>query len=786
MTGPKPSKHRNQYTIPLKKLSINMQLKKYQQKAIDELRDYVAETRKYATEKAAGIAFMARTDKQYNWVPELKNAPFVCVKVPTGGGKTLIAAHSIDVVVKGYLGGRNDKGLVIWFVPSDAIRSQTLDSLRNRNHPYRAALDQKFNNAVKVFNLSEAKSIKKDDLADNLCIVVVTLSAFRRTDKEWLKVFQDNGALMSHFERLKTTDLDFLDKDSEGEIIYSLANIIKLYNPLVIVDEGHNIQTGLSFKMLENLNPSFVLEFTATPKGDSNVLVNVPAKELKDEHMIKMPVYLANKTPWQEAIYDGIDKLRDLERRTKKLKNEYIRPIMLLQAEQEKESSTKVYVEKVKKFLIDEVKIPEDQIAVKTSKQDNLPKWEILSKRNCPIRFIITVNALREGWDCPFAYVLVSVSNMGAHLSVEQTMGRIMRLPKAEEKSDNALNSAYVFAATRNFNEASEVVIRGLESNGYEGMIRVEGGVSVGSEEFKRKVSDANIRVPYICIKDGGKLRKLDYVSDLLPENSLLSGKDCKIDFHPIEDNKIEKIDIGSTGELTRDLAGRLNLIYHYEDFTKEDFLSWLKAKIQRSFISIGEMGDYLETAVNSLLKSHKLDELSVHRYPLKEAIDKKIDEIIDNAARDQFKNLVKKGFIESSGENFDFGKTTELLNPYPATFSKHLFERAGSMNREESNLAYQLDGLKNILWWFRNPDIGGFYMQGWAKNKFYPDFIAKTKKGTYFVLEYKGEHLEGSEDTKYKEEVGRKWAELAGKKYRFELVDRKNLNRIIEEISKE
>ena len=393
-----------------------MQLKKYQQKTLAELENYIIEMRKYTTEKAAGIAFMTKTDKQYNWVPELKNAPFVCVKVPTGGGKTLIAAHSLGLIEEEYLRERNGKGLAMWFVPSDAIREQTLNNLRDRKHPYRAALDQEFNNAVSVFNLSEAKSIKGDDLADNLCIVIATLSAFRRTDKEWLKVFQDNGALMSHFEGLKSANLDFLDKDSEGEIIYSLANVIKLHNPLVIVDEGHNIQTELSFKMLENLNPSFVLEFTATPKGNSNVLVSVSAKELKDAQMIKMPVYLANQTPWQEAVRTGIDKLNNLEKRAKKLKGEYIRPIMLLQAEQEKEDSRKIYVEKIRKFLIEEVKIPEEQIAIKTSKQNNLPQWETLSKSSCPIRFIITVNALREGWDCPFAYVLVSVSNMGGQV----------------------------------------------------------------------------------------------------------------------------------------------------------------------------------------------------------------------------------------------------------------------------------------------------------------------------------------------------------------------------------
>jgi len=295
-----------------------MELKKYQQKSLDELKDYILEMKKYGTEKAASVAFMIRVDKQYNLVPEIGQSPFVCIKVPTAGGKTLIAVNSIGIVFREYFPRRNDKGLVMWFVPSDAIKKQTLDSLRNKKHPYREALDKQFNNALKVFNLSEAKSIKRDDLADNICIVVATLSSFKRKNKEWLKVYQDSGGLMEHFDSLNTSSIGFLEKDETGEIKYSLANVIKLHSPLIIVDEGHNIQTPLSFNMLEELNPSFVLEFTATPKGESNVLVNIPASELKKAKMIKMPIYLANKTPWQETIYEGIEKRNDLEQNRKK------------------------------------------------------------------------------------------------------------------------------------------------------------------------------------------------------------------------------------------------------------------------------------------------------------------------------------------------------------------------------------------------------------------------------------------------------------------------------------
>lgn len=769
-----------------------MELKKYQQKTLSQLQNYLLELRKYPKDKTAGVAFMVtwtdaqdRFSKEYHWVPEIGKAPFVCIKVPTGGGKTLIAVHAVGAICKDYLGERSDTGLVMWFVPSDAIRTQTLEHLCDRKHPYREYLDQRFNNAIKIFDLSEAKSIKKNDLADNLCVIVSTLSAFRRNNKEWLKAYQDNGDLMGHFEDLETAKIDFLDKDKSGEIIYSLINVIKLYNPLVVVDEGHNVQTELSFDMLENINPSFVLEFTATPREKSNVLVDISAKELKDEKMIKMPIYLANKTPWQDTIYEGIEKLKDLEKRAKKDKGEYLRPIMLIQAEQEKESSKKVYVDKIHKFLTEEAKIAPEQIAIQTSKRKELPNREALLGKKCPIRYIITVNALREGWDCPFAYVLVSVSNLGARLSVEQTIGRIMRLPNAKERTDTALNSAYIFASTRNFNQASEAVIKGLQENGYEDVIPVSGGVAVLVDEFKRKIKDKKIEIPFVNIKDGKEYRKLDYIGDLIGNEALLEKQSAEIDFHLIDDSTVVKIDVGKDGELVKDAAGKLGLIYHYKDFSRDDLLAWLRMKVQRGFIAIKDMNAYLEKAIDYLLKKHNLTKLNASRYQVKEAIEKKIDELIDSATTKRFSELAKSESMTASGECFIFGEQIRLLNICRDNFTNHLYEKAGKMNREELDLAYQLDSLHNVLWWFRNPDTNGFYIQGWLKGKFYPDFIVKTKRGKYFILEYKGEHLVGAEDAEYKEKIGKKWQELAGKGYVFDMIGKRNISAVIQGISK-
>ena len=137
----------------------------------------------------------------------------------------------------------------------------------------------------------------------------------------------------------------------------------------------------------------------------------------------------------------------------------------LMQAEQEKEDKKKIYVQKIIDFLIEEG-IDESEIAIKTGKQDQISDIDLFSKK-CPIRYILTVNALKEGWDNSFAYVLISVANIESRISVEQTIGRIIRLPNTKEKKQEDLNVSYVYTSSRNFKEAASSLEKGLLANGY-------------------------------------------------------------------------------------------------------------------------------------------------------------------------------------------------------------------------------------------------------------------------------------------------------------------------------
>jgi len=432
-----------------------MELKKYQQKTIDLTKSYLKEIKFFGDAKHA---FISITNNPYK-DEFFDKVPFICIKIPTGGGKTLVGCHSVAEIMDSLLKNKLGRGIVMWFVPSEAIKSQTLRKFKDRKDIHRKILDDCFDNNVKIFSNEEALKIRKEDIESNLCIIISSLDAFRKekTLQSKYKVYQENGALINHFENIDNED--GLEKDDSG-IITSLANVIRLSNPLIVIDEGHKSKTELSITFLKELNPSFVIEYTATPRLESNVLVDIHSSELKSEDMVKLPLVLESHTQWQTAILQGVLRREELEKIAKKTK-ESIRPIALLQAEQEKEADNKITIGKIKDFLMKDRKIHEDEIAVKTSKTNDLEGVDLFAK-SCKIRYIITVNALAEGWDCSNAYLLISVANIGSKIAVEQIIGRIMRMPNAKRKEVEDLNRSYIFASARNFNEVASQIISGF------------------------------------------------------------------------------------------------------------------------------------------------------------------------------------------------------------------------------------------------------------------------------------------------------------------------------------
>ena len=433
-----------------------MELKTFQREALETLRTYLDRARIVGDPEQVFIQTLRhrepdKTPPPYRTIPGLPGVPNVCLRLPTGAGKTLLASHTIAVAGTSYL--ERDYPVVLWLVPTNTIRKQTAEALKNSSHPYRAAIDKAFESRVSVFDISDVTQIRPQDLTERVSIIVATIQTLRITNTEGRRVYAHSENFEPHFAHIPATTPG-LERFENGKIKFSFVNLMAFHQPLVIVDEAHKAGTSLSFEMLASLRPSCVVEFTATPSTDqqsgSNVLFRASAAEAKEAEMIKLPIILTEHPDWRAAIHGAIETRARLTE-TAKSETRLIRPLVLFQAQ---DKGQEVTVEVLEKYLMENENIPRERIAIATGEQRELDSINIFDSR-CPTEYIITVEALKEGWDCSFAYVLCSVANIGSAVDIEQLLGRVLRMPYAKSSLMEPLNHAYAHVSSPRFGEAA-------------------------------------------------------------------------------------------------------------------------------------------------------------------------------------------------------------------------------------------------------------------------------------------------------------------------------------------
>ena len=449
-----------------------MELKNYQKKVMDNLSSYMNCLTRCENLTSAWREYWYRQDINvgHGGVPSyketIKGVPHVCMKVPTGGGKTFMACAAIKRI---YDAMPMDKPkVVVWLVPSDPILRQTINTLSDTSHPYRQKLDMDFSGKVGVYTkdqLLNGQNFSPDTVREMLTVCILSYGSLRidSTKKDVRKVYQENGNLLRFADYFQDKDILLADAPDTA-----LIQVLRQLSPVTVVDESHNAGSDLSIEMLNNLNPSFVLDLTATPRENSNILSYVDARELKKENMVKLPVVVFNRTSLQSVIQDAIQLRGSIEKQAQAEElsgGNYIRPIVLFQAQPNIKGKDNETFERIKQKLVD-IGVPEDEIAIKTSDVDDLKDINLMSP-DCKIRYIITVNALKEGWDCPFAYVLASLANKTSKVDVEQIVGRILRQPYTKKHTSALLNTSYVLTCSNDFHLTLESVVSGLNQAGF-------------------------------------------------------------------------------------------------------------------------------------------------------------------------------------------------------------------------------------------------------------------------------------------------------------------------------
>ena len=750
----------------------------------------------------AGIPFSPREDGCGRPVPN------AVLKVPTGGGKTWLAVSSVSRIMGRYL--ERNTGFVLWIVPNEAIYTQTLKHLKARQHPYRQALDRAAAGRLRVMEKTDRLDAR--DVEMNLCVMLLMLQSANRETQDSLKMFQDRGDVHSFFppegeqqlhkESLERTPNLSAYNDMFPMVKDSLGNALRIIRPLVVLDEGHRAISDLAFKTLYDFNPCFVLELTATPQDVqprggqnprpgryANLLVEVTGRELDREGMIKMPLNLDPRqgSDWRATLNAALTKLNALDVEAKRLcadTDRYIRPIMLIQVERtgaDQRETGHIHAEDVKDQLLT-AGFDEAEVAIKTAERNDLTQPEnldLLSATN-RVRAIVTKQALQEGWDCPFAYVLCALAASSNLNAMTQLVGRILRQPSAIKTGVAALDECHVITHHAGTASVVEAIKEGLERDGLGDLVvRVsqdDTGRSVnGARKIDRRPAFASteIYLPKVMIVQDGDARELDYETDVL----------SSIDWRGFDPKDIATL-IPENAQAAESQLQRIRLAEDGDDLfvgetvsESSEVLVFDPAYTVRMILDIvpnAFVGREIVGRLLAALHRRGFDETKIGQLAglIVEELRKGLDKERDARAEAIFKDDVASGRIQFrlrlDGRNWRMPfqiETTELdtarqlVSKTGGPLEKSLFTPLyeNELNSDERDVAIYLDGEGTLNWWHRNVARAQYGIQGWRKGKIYPDFIFAVYTGgtanQITVLETKGDYLDNL-DTAYKREV--------------------------------
>lgn len=781
-----------------------MQLKEYQQTTVERLRAYL-NALTAERQKARQIAELG-IDLKYKWdeaaweqvapketyharhTPGGDPVPNVCLKIPTGGGKTLMAVEAIDLINTQYRGMRT--GFVLWIVPTTQIYNQTLAALRDRGHPYRVRLNLASGDRTLI--LEKNAVFTPDDVRDNLVVLLLMLPSANRQVKETLRIFKDRGGFESFFPRedeyqaharllQATPNLDTFDQGggiAAATVKSSLGNTLRLLRPLIIMDEGHKAYGELAQNTLLGFNPVFILELSATPPAQANKLVKITGQDLLASDMIKLDINVYNRASgdWKDTLLASMVHRNKLEEiaadHEQNAGGPHIRPICLIQVERtgaKQREAGLIHAEDAREFLLKNGVLP-NQVAVKSSEKDEIEKIDLLDP-DCPIRYIITKQALQEGWDCPFAYILTVLTNpRQASTSITQLVGRVLRQPYARKTGVVELDESYVYCFRDKTGDVIRAVRAGLDAEGMSDLagrvVSSDGGAQRAEFAIRSQFADlvGNVYLPCFVVRDQatGSWREVGYEMDIL----------SRIDWDAIDLSRFDTLQLNPRRDENEPVAVGLDgLADALRPSATVDMpldLVLIARQVSDLAPSPWRAYEFAEAAVARLRQRYSDDYI---RRDLAYVIEQLKDVLLEQRivrAKQVFNDLIQANelrFILLSScrqtavpDKISAPATAPLIDERGQQPQLSLFDyRADEFNDYERDVVLYLDRQNWVLAWSRNFSRMGYSIQGW-KSRVYPDFVVFSKPESEFtsvyVLETKGVQLMGNEDTVYKQEL--------------------------------
>ena len=521
------------------------------------------------------------------------------------------------------------------------------------------------------------------------------------------------------------------------------------------------------------------------------MLVQVQGTDLDREGMIKMPLNLDPRSgaDWRNTLAAALERLRTLDEAARRFQADsgrFIRPILLVQVERtgaDQRDGAHVHALDAKEWLIAVSGLDEAEIAIKTADTNDLAAPEnqdLLSPTN-RVRVIITKQALQEGWDCPFAYVLCALAASQNLSAMTQLVGRILRQPHAQKTGVAALDESYVLTHHADTAKVVEAIKQGLEADGMGDLVREirtsDAANPKGPRTVARRAAFAktDIYLPKVLRVADGEVRELDYEQDILFALDWLG-----LDVSPLvakipanaqaAERQLQRFRLSDAGDerVVAEMAGASTEVLHFDVAHAVRMVTDI---IPNAWWARAIVGDMLVGLAARGFDSIRLGTLSGL---IVEELRAWLDEVRNAKAETRFRAEVVAGRIQfrlrTDHHNWQMPFEAETYEPEGAdqlvggdgqALRKSLFApiyRGDFSSQDERDIAVYLDGEKALTWWHRNVARSHYALSGWRREKIYPDFIFAVQHGEsdkkLVVLEMKGQHLAGNDDTEYKKAV--------------------------------
>ena len=727
----------------------------------------------------------------------------VVCDLATAVGKTYIAAALIDYLAES--GVRN----VLIVTPGRTIQNKTVGNFTPGHRKY-------------VGGIAAAP-------------LVITVEDYRRgtvgsalDDIETLKLFVFNvqqliAPTVKTSRRVRSYD------ETIGEDLY--AHLRGAEDLVVIADEHHvyNPHAKAFSSAVRDLSPMALIGLTATPHEktpDEAIVFRYTLAEAIADSYVKVPVLVGRTDGHTDArtqLADGCQLLRRkteaVEAWTKHTGAASINPVMLVVCADISEA------EQMAELLAadDMIGTPNGVLTITSQSSDKaLELLEGVEEPDSPVRAIVSVQMLKEGWDVKNIYVICALRALESEVLTEQILGRGLRLPFGRRTGVPMLDTVEVISHRRfkDLLDRAEVLLEAvvperagspdelIDSAVAEATGRAEFGVVPGGvnaergewtegpelilaiEEMGQRQAEAvqqvaRLQQPMAPRPEAPRIRfpRLKTVikpmafslSDIANDSARTLGQKFLTEFN-VSLNRVaveaERADDGTIAvkRISQETVEAAQLRLPVEDLAGQ-----LTAGVFSLDLVTQERKE--KTAAERLVSAFMAGAGVVDH-----AEAQIWTEARANAAVDAFRKMIRSEYRSrpnQPGQEIDEIEYPPASQPSPGeTFNRYdsggfvrgrhydgwnrsiLPAASFDAKTTEFTLAELLDGAaQDIEWWVRVDTHEGVYVEWGDSQKYYPDFIAIGRDGVHWLIEAKSDRESESRDVQEKRAAAERWS---------------------------